>query len=743
MKGKVDKLLGRYREKDGITTGSGDTSEIDIISSDASVAISEAAGTFDLSVNKPVLELFAANETELVAYWATARASGKSARIYIVGVITLTANRNFAIARGEPLISIVGYPRNTIAIGAYLFSSNTVTFENIDFSVASTNALYLHIAGYITLKNVRFISDRLFSDSPKIHIHIAGAASFNTGEINIDGVTHYSDVYATNENDTLQPLYIYADSTCTDYTQFYINIKNMAAVKSYDRFSCVLIKSQTNIVPFKVTGDETWFYHATQEMIGTGTMSATAEILKNSSLDNCRVDLMPVDVTMDKILGISVGKKMRQVSKADFLADVNLKLAEQNAYGVRWDMTTGAVTCTRVGNLTNHVLLPIQNKMRRCLLDDAGNVLSYLKSDNSALKTDGSAAVLDGTAGQVMVEIPDFYFKSWADGNYFNLMISEYAIDGYTKISKQYIGAFKASLQRSNSKLGSFYNLGIDFRGGNNTAAWDAAANTLLGKPVSDLTLTSFRNYARNRGARWQAMPYKTKNAFNILYLVEYANRNSQAAINTALTAEGYRQGGLGDGVTNVSGANWNTFNGYNPLIPCARTLSLGNNSGAVNYTIAGFTLGDITVPVNSYRGIENPFGDIWEWCDGVLFNVQAADSGGQSLVYICDLPANYADAITANYRLVGNLSRVSEYITKMIGGSECILLPSESVGGASTTFWADYNDQSIPGTGSAVRGLLISADAYTGANAGLWCAVTRYAPAFAYTSLGSRVCFL
>ncbi|MEI7735814.1 MAG: hypothetical protein WCI49_10115 [Ferruginibacter sp.] len=743
MKGKVDKLLGRYREKDGITTGSGDTSEIDIISSDASVVISEAAGTFDLSANKPVLELFAANETELVACWATARASGKSARIYIVGVITLTANRNFAIARGEPLISIVGYPRNTIAIGAYLFSSNTVTFENIDFSVASTNALYLHIAGYITLKNVRFISDRLFSDSPKTHIHIAGAASFNTGEINIDGVTHYSDVYATNEDDTLQPLYIYADSTCTDYTQFYINIKNMAAVKSYDRFSRILIKSETNIVPFKVTGDETWFYHSTQEMIGNGTMSAVAEILKNSSLDNCRVDLMPVDTTMERIVGIGANKKMRQIPKADFLADVNLQLSESNAYGVRINTAAATSSATRIGNLTNHVLLPVQSKMRRCALDDAGNVIAYLLSSDSKFKADGSPFNFDGSAGQLMVEIPDFWYKAWQDGLYYNILISDLAITGYTKVNKHYIGAFKASLQRSTLKLSSCLNETADFRGGGNQAAWDGFDNTMLGKPVTDLSLTNFRNYARNRGARYQAMPFSAHNALNMLYLVEFANSNSQLPINSALTSEGYRQGGIGAGVTQVDGTNWNTFCGYYPLIPCGNTLSMGNATGKADFIINGFPGGNITVPVNSYRGIENPFGDIWEWSDGILFDIQAVNAGSKSLAYVCDIPANYADAITANYRLVGQLSRVDGWIYKMIGGAECIMLPGE-MGGDSNTYWSDYGYvANIPANGSNVTGLLISASANSGSAAGLWCASTYYAPSSASAYFGSRLCFL
>lgn len=416
--------------------------------------------------------------------------------------------------------------------------------------------------------------------------------------------------------------------------------------------------------------------------------------------------------------------------------------AENGAYGVRIDTTAGATTVTRIGNLINHVLLPVQSNMKRCLLADDGTVTAYLSATDSTKKVDGSAATLNGTAGQVMVEVPDFWHKSWNDGIYHYILISDLAITGYTKINKHYVGAFKAGLQRSNFKLGSFINLGADFRGGNNNATWDAGANTLLGKPVTNFSLTQFRTFARNRSARWNANPFIAKNAYTILYLVEYANRQSQAAFNSALTAEGYKQGGLGDGATTINSTNWITFNGNNPLFPCGKTVSLGNASGVVNHTIAGFTGGDVPQPIPSYRGIESPFGDIWEWTDGILFNVHAADSGGQSIIYICDTPANYADTITANYRQVGLLVRADGYINKMVAGNECILLPTE-VTGSSVTFWADYNYQSIPGTGSSVRGLLGSAGADDGAFSGFWAAFARHAPSYASAVIGSRVCFL
>lgn len=413
-------------------------------------------------------------------------------------------------------------------------------------------------------------------------------------------------------------------------------------------------------------------------------------------------------------------------------------------YGVEFDRTAAASTMTRIasdGDIQLHSLLPIHRKMRRCVINAAGVVQYYLFENNSLKKEDGiTNAVLDGTDGQVMVEMPEFYYKIELDGNLARIKLSDKLIDGFTHSPVIYLGAFQGAVKRSTNKLMSVINLTADFRGGNNNAAWDAAANSLLGKPATQLSLTSFRTYARNNGAGWSARSFMARAKMNLLYMVEYANRNSQAAYNEALTAQGYKQGGLGDGVTNVNSTNWNTFNGYYPFIPCGATAGLGNKSGFVNYTVVGFTGGNITVPVNSYRGVELPFGHIWEWEDGILYNIQAVAAGNQSQIFICDNPAQYADILT-NYRQVGLLPRAEGYITKCLL-DEGLTIPTEASGGSSSTRYSDYFYTSIPGSGSNIRGSLVSANAFLGASAGLFFLATFYAPSTTHAYFGSRPCF-
>ena len=98
--------------------------------------------------------------------------------------------------------------------------------------------------------------------------------------------------------------------------------------------------------------------------------------------------------------------------------------------------------------------LPIQNKMKRCVIKD-GVLQYYLHPENTNNKADGSPAKLDGTDGFVYVEIPEFFYKfevSESDGvKTVKLMISEDGIDGFNYSPKHYVGAYYASLDRSNS----------------------------------------------------------------------------------------------------------------------------------------------------------------------------------------------------------------------------------------------------------------------------------------------------
>lgn len=506
-------------------------------------------------------------------------------------------------------------------------------------------------------------------------------------------------------------------------------------------------------------------------------------------------------------------------------------------YGVEIDTAVSSLTLPRVGNLDLHRTLPVHNNIFACLQNDDGSINYKLNPINWAEKLTGGASKLDGTDGQVMIYLPGFWYKIEIDGTKERRLISEFELPGFAYSKPEYLSAYKASLMRSTLKLSSVKNTTTDYRGGVNQSAWDALAQTQLGMPVTNLSRTNFRTYARNRGTGWEAYNYHAWWKMFILFTIEYATLNSQAAVNSALDANGFKQGGLGNGVTDVNSTKWSHLFGYYPLIPNGGSDSLASATGEVTYTLpfefdvlppafvntynaaTAYTVGQYTsynnllykcilnstgnlptnttywvqtnlykgvydagttyqpddyfssgallyrcilestgnavtnttyfvaIPrsttkVNRYRGIEMPFGHIWDWCEGV--NIRAAansDADPTHKAYACEDPASWNDSNYTNYTLIGELPRADGYIKQMIPG-HFLPLVAGGTGAGSSAYWCDCFYQSIPASGVALIGLLLGGNASYGAYAGLGYSYTSYVPAITYANFGSRLCY-
>ena len=431
-------------------------------------------------------------------------------------------------------------------------------------------------------------------------------------------------------------------------------------------------------------------------------------------------------------------------SKKAALASLLPYSEEQCSYGVEFDVTVSTPSCTRVGSTDLHKSLPIQSRMRGCLLDDDGKVVEYLDP------TDWTGNVRDGSRGQVMVEIPLHYRKCETDGNKRRVLLSELPLPGYEVVPLMYVSAYEASVQRSTAKLCSVVNTDADYRGGGNKADNDAKSNTLLGRPATTISRTNFRAYARKRKAdstEWNCMTYDAQKTLYWLFVVEYATLNSQATYNSEPTAEGFRQGGLGAGVTTLDAGKWDTFNGRNPFVPCGHTDELGNRTGVVEYTMpTEYDATETKVSVPRYRGIENPFGHIYQWTDGINVRASATkENGGDDLsqVYVCHDPAKFNDSNYEGYSHVGNEARNEGYVKELVFGEGGEIVPKICTGAGSTTYICDYHYTVIPSSGAVLRGLLFGGSAHGGANAGFACAYSHSAPSYTAAYIGSRLCFL
>lgn len=411
-------------------------------------------------------------------------------------------------------------------------------------------------------------------------------------------------------------------------------------------------------------------------------------------------------------------------------------LEERYAYGVEWDTASSSPDGVRVGNMQLHRELPVQSKMRRCLLDRDGGVKEYLDNELS-----WGGSYLDYA---VMTEIPEHWYKLYFNGTKFRMMLSEIPLPGYKHVDKFYISTYEARMYRTDNLLCSAAGASklsdpnsINFRGGDNTAEWDDTYRSLLGCPVTNLTRDQFRQAARKRGSGWEMYTYGAHKTLFWLFAVEYATLNSQKPFNAQKDANGFSQGGLGNGPTQMT--DWTNFNNNNPLIQCGYTNEFGNGSGEKAYVVKNASDGThATLMANRYRGIENPFGHLWKCIDGANIQVTTGDTG-LSVLWTTDDPSNFSDTSYTGYDKKGNICRTNGYAKKTLLGEDGDIVTTE-VGGSSSTYWCDYYY-----TYTSINRMLmmrVGGDADRVLDAGFTCVAANLAPSDGSRNSSSRLCF-
>lgn len=409
-------------------------------------------------------------------------------------------------------------------------------------------------------------------------------------------------------------------------------------------------------------------------------------------------------------------------------------LEERYAYGVEWDTASSSPDGVRVGNMQLHRELPIQSKMRMCEVDRLGAV--------TAASVSGMVQRLDGS---IMTEIPEHWYKLYTNGTKFRMMLSEIPLPGYNHIDKFYISTYEACISRSEGKLWSenlyAYSDGNsslnNLRGGDNTSDWDGTYRSLLKRPVTNLTRDQFRQAARKRGSGWEMYTYGAHKTLFWLFAVEYATLNSQKPFNAQKDANGFSQGGLGEGSTQMT--DWANFNNSNPLIPCGYTSEFGNGSGEKAYVVQNASGGThATLMANRYRGIENPFGHIWKYTDGANIQVTTGDAG-LSVLWTTDDPSNFSDTSYTGYDKKGNICRANGYAKKMLLGEDGNIVATE-VGSSSSTYWCDYYFTST--SNDRMQVILVGSAANDHSDSGLASIYCGGPASNKYNYFGSRLCF-
>lgn len=418
------------------------------------------------------------------------------------------------------------------------------------------------------------------------------------------------------------------------------------------------------------------------------------------------------------------------------------------SYGVEWDSTVADPTLTRIGNPLLHKSLPIQSQYKGCVANGA-EINYYLNPNDWSQKADGTPSVLDGTDGTVRVHIPKFYGKSGVEGTKRWVRMSTIKMDNtWIEIPEMLVDAYRSTVDTTVSatpKAVSVVNTTAQFRGGGNRTANDTYLDTDafrsdLGKPRTNISRANMRTYATNAGSEMLCYEYY-KWIFYWAWVVEYATLNSQKAYTADLTAEGYHQGGLGDGVTTWNG-DWNTYNGYYPLTPCGYCNDIGNFTGVKDLVIPetvineSTTVASKTFKVPRWRGFDNPFGDIWTNLDGIILERTAANQ--PSSVYTTTDPTAFGDDNTAKGKMTVAGTEIASdgWIKDYDLGETGEIIPSV-VGGSATTYMCDYHYCNASST--ALRTLIVGSYANNGSFAGLGYFYSSAGVGSAYTSVGFR----
>ena len=389
------------------------------------------------------------------------------------------------------------------------------------------------------------------------------------------------------------------------------------------------------------------------------------------------------------------------------------------------------------------------NKVATLIVNDDLKALSL----ESGTKSIELGAVLNGYDGTVRVYCPAFYIKSVTEGTVSKVWLSTVKIDDtYTYQPEILIDAYRSTVLNTvpenmgylstlavNSAI-SVVNTNAYCRGGGNRSANDQYLatdpfRTDLGKPRTSIPRATMRTYSRNADS--QMLSYdQYKNIFYWLYVVEYANFNSQEAYNATLTDDGYRQGGLGNGITNMG--NWSDYNGNYPLTPCGYGNTLGNKTGILDLIIPEFTYGTTvrvsqTLSMPRWRGFDNPFGDIWTNLDGIILKRDTADA--ISAVYTCQDQDQYSDSLNDYYEKVGEETPNQGYTKSFDLGDAAHIIPN-AIGGDSTKYICD---QHWTNSDTNLRTLLVGGYAPYGALAGLGNFSSDGGVGLSYATIGFR----
>jgi hypothetical protein len=350
------------------------------------------------------------------------------------------------------------------------------------------------------------------------------------------------------------------------------------------------------------------------------------------------------------------------------------KLMVRKMFDMKRDITEATTDYDYVGGQA--VIDDILDMFEAAVIDDtSGEIQYYLDRNDITKKKDGTASDLTGGDGSVFIIKPEFWIKEYDIGNVRYYSFSKTHISGYRKSPRFAIGKYKAHRPSAGDHAEKIVSWsGAEISTG---AVWG--------------NRTEFRTAARlGRNSKWNMIPYHIHRDITLLARAKYKTTDFQTQL-------GY--------VSRAGAADWNTYNAYKPVWDTGHmddqgTLFSGNKPITISdWPEAG--AGELETEVVSFMGIEDWFGHIWEWLDGIDLYYPSA---GDFLAYITEDYTKFTDGGSGatqpdGYSLVGALPTGSAYVREMHEGE---IIPKYAGGGdpvaSGSRYYCDYHYASSAG---------------------------------------------
>ncbi len=318
----------------------------------------------------------------------------------------------------------------------------------------------------------------------------------------------------------------------------------------------------------------------------------------------------------------------------------------------------------------------------------------------------------DGSNGQVMIYQPKFYYQRipiTTENNKVgktiirdSIMISNTLQNGFKlhpifksadgqELDYVLFSAYEGGLYDvSASRYVDTTAIGVDYTQDKMTSV--AGTKPITGS--SNLSLAKAEQLATNRGNGWHIFNIQAESASQMLEIIEFGTFNGQAALGSGIC-------NIGPGENNIAALT-------------GATASLGNASGVAESTILEVnggttTTSDADKSAISYRGLENPWGNVWQMLNGILISGNTASNGG--VPHICK-NFNYSyNQLTNDYESAGfSLPNNSGWISALGYGNkdyDWLLMPATAENANSALPIGDngWFDSNLTGLRMVVHG--------------------------------------